>query len=276
MKRRMRSLLVPYVIACLFVPLSLNCLFRLASTSGFFNGDYAEVIPHSFLDFLTDVFWATDKNSQPIAFHLWFLRNLIVMVAVAPLLLYIRKAGPAILVPLFCAVYFYNPLNLTASMFWFLLGSFFADVRLPRWVMYFYPAYAIICAVHVFLFDADVAFEPLRFPLLLLAVVGFWSVMDFVVGVTWGMRGGRLAFLCSFSFFTYLYHEPTLNIVRKLIPAIAGRGTFGYLLSFLASPVVYTAFSTIAGAVLVRFLPRFYAVLVGGRGAANVRHATSE
>lgn len=276
MKRRLRSLLVPYVIVCLFVPLSLTGLFHLASTSGFFNGDYAEIIPRSFLDFVRDVFWATDKNSQPIAFHLWFLRNLIVMVAAAPLLFYVRKAGPVILVPLFCAVYFCNPLSLTASVFWFLLGGFFADARLPRWFTFFYPAYAIVCAVHVFLFDSDTAIEPLRFPLLLLAVVGFWSLMDFAAGVTWHMRGGWLAFLCSFTFFTYLYHEPTLNIIRKLIPAIAGRGAFGYLLSFLVSPVVYTAFSTIAGMALARFLPRFYAVLVGGRVVTNARRARSE
>lgn len=276
MRRRVWSLLVPYVIVCLFVPLALHVLYRLASTSGFFNGDYAGIIPQSFPDFVRDVFWATDKNSQPIAFHLWFLRNLIVIVASAPLLFYVRKAGPMILLPLFFAVYLYNPLSLTASVFWFLLGSFFADVRLPRWVVFFYPAYAIICAVHVFLFDADVAFAPLSLPLLLLAVAGFWSLMDLVAVATWGKRGGWLALLCSFTFFTYLYHEPTLNIIRKLIPAIAGRGTLGYLISFLASPIIYTALSTIVGMTLARLLPRFYAVLVGGRVASPARRAMQE
>lgn len=276
MKRRMWSLLVPYVVVCLFVPLSLYSLYRLASPSGFFNANYAGIIPQSFQDFVRDVFWATDKNSQPIAFHLWFLRNLIVIVASAPLLFYVRKAGHAVLLPLFCAVYVYNPLNLTASVFWFLLGGFFADVRLPRWAMFIYPAYAIICAVHVFLFDGAAAFEPLRFPLLFLAVVGFWSLMDLAATATLGLRGGSLAALCSFTFFTYLYHEPALNIVRKLIPAFVGRGASGYLLSFLASPIIYTAISTFVGMALARYLPRFYAVLVGGRVASPARRATPE
>ena len=41
-----------------------------------------------------------------------------------------------------------------------------------------------------------------------------------------------IAIACSFTFFIYLFHEPTLNIVRKLLIVILGRTSLGFAINY--------------------------------------------
>jgi hypothetical protein len=71
--------------------------------------------------------------------------------------------------------------------------------------------------------------------------------------------------VCGFTFFIYLFHEPTLNIVKKIIVFVLGKNETGYLISYILSPWIFFVLAIIIGSVLKKYIPKFYGIAVGGR-----------
>lgn len=88
MKKRARSLLIPFIFWNLFV-VSIIGLGQLVTPS-LFSGAYKSISDFTFNDWLS-IFYCAFGSNQPIAFQLWFLRDLIVMVVMTPLFYYLCK-----------------------------------------------------------------------------------------------------------------------------------------------------------------------------------------
>ena len=69
----------------------------------------------------------------------------------------------------------------------------------------------------------------------------------------------------SFTFFIYLFHEPTLNIVRKLLIFPLGTSSLGFAINYLISPWVFAMLFIGLGWLLRKYMPKVYGVCVGGR-----------
>lgn len=63
----------------------------------------------------------------------------------------------------------------------------------------------------------------------------------------------------------YLFHEPTLNIIRKLIVFILGHNAFGYFLSYLISPIIFAIVAIYIGVVFKTYIKNVYFLCTGGR-----------
>lgn len=106
----------------------------------------------------------------------------------------------------------------------------------------------------------------LRIPIILLGIVGAWGLYDAVVGKDFNLSQHRwLTTACQFTFFIYLFHEPTLNIVRKLIVVVLGKNELGYLTSYLISPWIFTVCAVFIGLLFRKYLPKVYNLCTGGR-----------
>lgn len=106
----------------------------------------------------------------------------------------------------------------------------------------------------------------LQIPITLIGVAGIWGYYDALVRKDFVLNEHRwLATACSFTFFIYLFHVPTINIVRKLIVAVIGKTTIGYIVSYLASPWIFAAVAVLVGIVLRRYLGKVYLICTGGR-----------
>ena len=106
----------------------------------------------------------------------------------------------------------------------------------------------------------------LRIPIILLGIVGAWGLYDAVVGKDFNLSKHRwLTTACQFTFFIYLFHEPTLNIVRKLIVVVLGKNELGYLTSYLISPWIFTVCAVFIGSLFRKYLPKVYNLCTGGR-----------
>lgn len=86
MKKRARSLLIPFIFWNLFV-VTIIGLGQLVAPS-LFTGAYKSISDFTFIDWLS-IFYSALGSNQPIAFQLWFLRDLIIMVAMTPLFYYL-------------------------------------------------------------------------------------------------------------------------------------------------------------------------------------------
>lgn len=106
----------------------------------------------------------------------------------------------------------------------------------------------------------------LRIPIIMLGIIGIWGLYDAFVEKKFCLSHHKwLDIACQFTFFIYLFHEPTLNIVRKLIVVMLSKNELGYLTSYLLSPWIFTVCAVFAGLLFRKYLPRVYDVCTGGR-----------
>lgn len=76
---------------------------------------------------------------------------------------------------------------------------------------------------------------------------------------------GLWKWVCGYSFFIYLFHEPTFNIIKKLTLAIAGVSEPTLILLYYINPWIMVAFAVIVAKLLQRIMPPVYKILTEGR-----------
>lgn len=125
--------------------------------------------------------------------------------------------------------------------------------------------FLVLSIVELF-YSEMIDWRSLRIPIILLGIVGAWGLYDAVVGKDFNLSQHRwLTTACQFTFFIYIFHEPTLNIVRKLIVVVLGKNELGYLTSYLISPWIFTVCAVFIGLLFRKNLPKVYNLCTGGR-----------
>ena len=125
--------------------------------------------------------------------------------------------------------------------------------------------FLVLSIVQLF-FPDIVDWSLLRIPIILLGILGSWGLYDVVMRKDFCLSQHHwLATACQFTFFIYLFHEPTLNIVRKLIVVIIGKNAIGYFISYLLSPWIFIIVSIPIAAFFKRHFMSIYKVCFGYR-----------
>lgn len=268
MKKRIKTLLIPFVIAALFFPTFYLLMEQLPFTSSYINGKelFSKNLQLPVAEILTSLFWHVPEGTAPWAFHLWFLRDLIIIVAISPLLYYVRKAirGSVLTFVLFLLSFFQFEVVPVYALFWFMAGDAFL-VKLDKVNTYWIPAVFIVLSVLELAFP-ELPWKQVRIPIIALGIVSIWNLYNRIVPITFELKKHKwLAIACQFTFFIYLFHEPTLNIVRKLLVVLLGHSSLGFAINYLVSPWIFACLFILVGYCFKKCLPRIYAVCVGGR-----------
>lgn len=273
-RKRIKSLLIPYFIGCLFFVIFYSFVALLPWTSNLINSS-SSIIPlfqKPYSIILISIFY-DGGTGYPCAFQLWFLRDLILIVATSPLwyicLRYLKWAFVAVV---FVLTYFDVSHVPFLSLFWFVLGGQLTKAKIEmggdgrtKVAIFGLCLFLIISIIQLF-FPDIIDWGLLRIPIILLGIIGAWGLYDVVFGRDFSLsRHQWFATACQFTFFIYLFHEPTLNIVRKLIVVVLGKNELGYLTSYLISPWIFTVCAVFAGLLFRKYLPRVYDVCTGGR-----------
>lgn len=91
MTKRIRTLLVPYLLAAWFPPLVFLAIENVPGIKAFYDYSFfTDTFRGPFSVLLSMVYWDSGSG-VPFAFQLWFLRDLIIIVALSPLLLLIAR-----------------------------------------------------------------------------------------------------------------------------------------------------------------------------------------
>lgn len=268
MQKRVKTLLIPYIIGCLFVPLFWVVMEQVPFAARFCNGKDVTVglMNMSLPSLFIKLFYMSEGSTTPMAFQLWFLRDLIIIVMFSPLLYIVRNSlrwGTVIII--FAATYLNYQYAPFYSLFWFMLGSMVKTSCL-RYSNWWLPiSYITVSILQMASFDWQY-WQYLRIPLELLGVCALWMIYEKCVSSHFNLVGHRLlTSLCSFTFFIYLFHEPTLNIVRKVLAAVVGENSIGFAVSYVLSPWIFAGLWVAVGYVMKRYVPRFYGLCSGGR-----------
>ena len=273
MRKRVGTLVVPYIIGCLFFVGFGVLMAVLPGVSKYMNSSVMPLFSKPIGEILRSIFYDAG-NGTPCAFQLWFLRDLILIVATSPLwyicLRYLKLAFVAVL---FILTYLDVPHVPFYPLFWFVLGGQLTKVKIEMGGvngvinigLLALCLFLVLSIVELF-FPEMIDWKSLRIPIILLGIVGAWGLYDAVVGKNFSLLQHQwLTTACQFTFFIYIFHEPTLNIVRKLIVVVLGKNEFGYMASYLISPWIFTVCAVFVGLLFRKYLPRVYDVCTGGR-----------
>lgn len=271
-RKRIKSLLIPYFIGCVFFVIFYSFVALLPWTSNLINSSSSIMPlfqkPYSII--LISIFY-DGGTGYPCAFQLWFLRDLILIVATSPLwYLCLKHLKWGFVAVVFVLTYFDVPHVPFYSLFWFVLGGQLTKVKIEmggngrtKVAIFGLFLFLIISIIQLF-FPDIINWSLLRIPIILLGIA--WGLYDVVLGKDFSLsRHQWLGIACQFTFFIYLFHEPTLNIVRKLIVVMLSKNELGYLTSYLLSPWIFTVCAVFAGLLFRKYLPRVYNVCTGGR-----------
>lgn len=270
MKKRIRTLLVPYLFACLFLPLFYIVMERVPGTEAFVNSDnFSDNLKRPLFQLLFFLYVDSGTGS-PCAFHLWFLRDLIVIVAFSPLLYLIRQSRiNAVLV---CFIlYGLSMLQLSIipfyGLFWFMFGSYFLNrLDIVRHRNLVASLFLILCVAELTFTNLKVLFSIIQIPIIMLGIESIWLWYDKFVSASFELCKHKFIYTsCSFIFFVYLYHEPIINIVRKLLVLLFGQNSLGFALSYLLSPWIFISVFIPIGVLLREHTASLYKTIVGGR-----------
>lgn len=269
MKKRVRTLLIPYLLAntlTFIFYVALNLLSRMnAALNSVVNFKVLDTFNHGFLLVLSDIYWG------PIAFQLWFVRDLMIIVLFSPLiyllLKYLSNTKLGMLMLLIGEIFiFYMGIS---SLFWFLLGGIFAfSVCLKCERIYRIKVIGCILGIAYITLCLLNAFKILPLPIVLviplLGVPAIWIIYDQIVRNRILCNSKKMASICSYTFFIYLVHEPLLNIFKK-IPLLVSRSELMITFCYLLIPPLFIIVIWRCGVYLKRNCKCLYNVYTGGR-----------
>ncbi len=267
LKRRIFSLVIPYIIAAIAMVIFFIVINMIPAAGNFMNSqpDYL-ALPFTTLLYSTLV---DSGNGMPIAFHLWFLRNLIVIMATTPILYLFHKKG---LLP-FTAIAFavINCLfqdKISSAYFYFIFGVIMLDKK-PHGKINPLVFFGIYLLVACFVYFRNYDMKTNQYMVMLttfLGVCSLWYAFDEVLTKNFTMeKHNILNKVCQYTFFIYLFHEPYINIVRKLVVTVCKPSSFSFALSYLISPIITAAILIGIGMILKKYLSSVYKIATGGR-----------
>ena len=272
-KSRIKTLLLPYIYGCLYFTAFVFALQFVPGINDHVNRGGLTVFNQPLLLVIKNVFWICNGTNSPFAFHLWFLRDLIVVVALTPpILYYLLNFLKWWLIPVLLVFTLIPtiPSSLFSSLFWFSLGAVFAvtktNVDYKKSILGMVILFLYLLFSFLELFCGFIIPELVIKLLVIFGIVGIWLSYDFIFSNNFLLKDTKWFSIASgFTFFIYLFHEPTLNIVRKVIVIFLGKNSMGYLISYLLSPFIFVFTMLYIGLLLKRFIPKIYSNLVGGR-----------
>jgi len=268
LKKRAKSLLVPYIAWTL-----LNVLFyfiaqSIPQLSSFFQNENNIVRNWNFVDWL-NLFWIHGNGHQmPLVYQFWFVRDLISLIVLSPLLRFIAKKAPFLTLVAITLCYLNPiPMGFGTAIFFYMAGFFFAEYSISFFkiadkVNYF--EYAILLA-----FTAAVNIVNLE-DLSLHGLGTIFSCLFFLKLSLSIIKNEKLfalsKYLAGFSFFLYAIHTPFLGtslnkISWRLIPLHG----FGCLVQFIVPSLLCVVIGTAVGIALKKLCPPLYKIFNGSR-----------
>ncbi len=269
MKSRLKTLLIPF----LFWNILTLCLIALAqylpATQTFFSGKNDPISTFGIFEYFNAVF-GIDRS--PISYQFWFIRDLMVMVLVAPVIyLFLSKASKIVLFALF-SLWFLDvwPINIPSAdaFLFFYAGAYFAYSNTNLFALDRFGPFVLFLYLIILLIDTStkgyVFNDYIHKVGILLGLNASLYVTSTVVKTDYLKKVLLWASGCSF--FVFAVHEPLLTVMRKVsYKVFQPSNDLSVLLLYFIVPIFVIIGSMFAYIVIKSIAPKFLSVISGGR-----------
>jgi len=267
-KKRIKSLVIPYLFWSLFGVLLFLLLQSIPLSKTFFTNELIK-------DYSLSQFVYTLLIS-PIPYQLWFIRDLIMLVVFSPLIGYLTKSTKGIWVLFLVILWYAAPKTFeffsNESLLFFTAGCFFAfekskpllNQSLSKYSLYFLIPWLLTVCLTTYLLTFDRGGSILTFlnnTGIWIGLLAVWSLYDLVE------REQIIKYSTYFasSFIIFVFHEPLLTILVKGMFFLWGKTDASSLLIYLLAPLLVITFCIFLRSLWLRVAPRFYDFATGGR-----------
>lgn len=270
---RIRTLLIPFLFWNL-LNLGMILLGQLIPiTSGYFSGIHMPtILSLNFWGIINNVFGIT---GYPIAYQFWFIRDLMVLILLSPILLFFIKKIPFVSI-LFLSIMWifkFNWLYIPSSeaILFFMVGGFWGikkwDIRLfDKYVKIIFLLYLIISFLDLLLVDnVNLYFYNLLHNIGI--VLGIINAFCLLKSISKNNKVNKILInLSPISFFIFALHEPLLTAFRKLFYFYLNPTTsFEVLILYLGLPFFVIILCILFYKILFRSFPSLLQYICGGR-----------
>lgn len=267
--KRRNTLIFPYLLWCLFW---FSFMWIIQSISYFKTSFGTPLSAMSPADLMMQLFY------YPLNYPFWFLRELIVIVLLTPLLfILLRNKNILILTLLFILPFFISSiipvksLSIsfvgTSSLFYFSLGAYFGinkylpQYRVNRLIVFILLFIWLVSnIVHI---NLDINSRPLLFSFFknLIGIVALWQLYD-LLPIKYKQYHPKIY---KYSFFIFAFHGIPINFIKALLKLKLPNTylfNFGiYLFSFII--VVFV--SILSAKLIDKYANKIYIILTGSR-----------
>lgn len=261
-RKKAKTLLVPYLIWNSFWIAVFAVLQSLSFTAPYFSGSNTPILQCS----VKEWFGLYGIGQEyPQCYPLWFMRDLMAVVLLFPLIKTAAKRHPNTVLCLGMALSILPfPFWGKAALAWFLIGA--AVVQKKGTLMIFdnYSVGRIGAAYFVCAAAALFIENPVMRNISVLVGIVFWLRLskEIYAGEKWRQIFLRLS---ESVFMIYVLHEMTLSSVRKLCFRLLPAKPLFWFLEYLLIPIVVIVGCILAGSVFRKLLPGVYRIATGER-----------
>lgn len=256
LKSRIGSLLIPYLICNMLFVLFNNTISLLHGT------------PFNPWDCFSS-FWSI-KGGLPIMAQTWYIRDLMVMCLLTPIIWFAIRFGKVFLLIALCGCWFtewwYNipGIDIRSAMF-FSIGSYIGihgidllEMVRPRKLWFVYCIiFAILFALYI-IYDLEWIHK-----LSIIASFPVWICLaNFISSMTYVRCSNTFV---AGTFFVFLYHFPLAHRVSAYFTKIFGINEPVIIFAYISGAITTTIMLLIVFYMGKKFMPKYFKVIVGGR-----------
>lgn len=270
-KKRFKSLVLPYFIWSLLGLLFYFMLQSIPQSKPFFT----KILIKDFT--IYDFFNALFLN--PIPYQLWFIRDLIVLVLLSPLI-YLALSKIKYLLIVFFAVIWILDINFifltSESLLFFSLGGFF-NIRksnlqisnISKQRIFIWPLFWILFTVlQTFLYfsnpDHEFIIRLFHKVGLSFGIVSIWIYYD-ALFKNYDISQKKIYPYFEYTIFIFLCHEPLLTILKKIFYYLLGATNNTSFVVFIITPILTVLICILIARILKGTIPKIYQITTGGR-----------
>lgn len=271
LKSRIRTLLIPYLCFNGMVLSGYLCLMCLGKSVVILGKDLAD---YTLIDYLR-AFWDRGTwdsgNGSPVLCPLWYIRNLMVLVILSPIIYYVLKYTK-LLFPVVFGLLWINAHDTAytfQSLVMFSLGAYFPICdRNPIEVFDKYKRLSMSAFLFLAFMDFLHLFVPVPYALSFhrLSLVANTFICISFLGEFLYRHQLYSSFLSKSAFFVFCIHYPFVTNLRPIYRMIYGQSDIVHVFLYLGTVIGVTIVCILVFVLLKRIMPSFVKVVTGNRG----------
>ncbi len=272
-RKRFFSLFLPYTLWTLLYFAGWLLLKEADILTGFVN-PCMDLKDWSFGDYVMRFVGYNGKLRFPFVGSFWFLRDLMILVLLSPVILFFLRRFPLISLLTVILSYFFNiryPVVHADAVLYFMLGAFFAlrkidffelsdKIRFRDSVLTFIVGFVIFFFEKEYRVGNNFKESPAFFLFVISGIVSLLKLSKIICGknnlFSWAKK------LAPLTFFVYAVHAPILAECIKKITLESGMPSFA---QFVTACVLDIGLSLIFALILRKLFPAFFYLLTGGK-----------
>ena len=268
LKKKIKSLLIPFLIWNVVVFFFFFFLQKIPFAAKYSSGNLKGFSELTFLETIELVFL------RPIANQFWFIRDLMILIIVSPLIKVFLDKGKVFTVFIVFVVMLYFSESNTIQYFnfeslcFFVIGAYLSKYKSTNFSV---DKTLLISLSVIFLtvsiFEAYVYFNTLKYVYWLHYLnicFGVWVFWNYFLLLNERLSN-KMFSLEKYTFITYAMHIPLNLIVYRIIISLFPLNFLSLFGAYMATFTLSILVSILFGRFLNKFSPSFYAIITGNR-----------